>query len=157
MTRDNIDKKLISIRAMYYEKRDYQNLLRGYNSVLAEAERIGAEPDALAICCRDIADILYEMGRKREAYQMYDRSLSCNVSDTDIKVQTLMNKGLSQFQDGNKEVGKSLLEEAMQLEVFNPTLKYFLVLNYRNLLRLLDKKIEPERHLLTQRLWKKEE
>jgi len=153
MTRAVMEQKLDAVRRKYLTAGDLKGTLTEYEKLLVEAEKSGAETDALAMCCRDTADILYEVGRKEDAYEMYDRALGYSVSDVDIRAQTLHNKGLSKFQDGETDYGIELMkrsvEEASKCQYGKRCrLRKMILDNYRELLASLEKKEDLDVSLL---------
>ena len=150
ITRKYVSVQLDTTRRERFERGDLEGTLTGYQDILQRCETEGAEEDALAVCCRDTADILYEIGRKGEAYQMYDRALMYDVTDKNIRAHTLLNKGLSFVQEGRKDDGLKLLEEAGRIAIQNE-LKTVINNNYKLLSRSIAQKTEPEVLLATER------
>ena len=112
-TVQQIEKTLEYIRRHFFERGDLSGTLQHYQQVLSECEQHAVPPDAFAICCRDIADVLFELHKKPEAYAMYDRALSYKLIDLNIRAHTLMNKGISLVRDGRAHEGVVLLQEAL--------------------------------------------
>ena len=149
LTRVQVDRELDRIRRIYFERGDLRGTLIRYRTVLIDCQTQGAEEDAFAICCRDIADILYALDRKEEAFRMYDRALGYNVLDKNVRAQTLMNKGISLIQEGKQNDAEPFLKEAC--EISTPPFQQTAVKNYQLLLKALSENNQIEVYFETQR------
>ena len=141
--------RLDQVRRVYFEQGDLERTLQGYTVILAECEAAGAEIDALAMCCRDIADILYELGEKADAFKMYDRALAYVVSDENIRAHTLMNKGICLIQEGKREGSIALFAEANHLG--SGPLKQIVEQNYKVALAILRSQEKADVDVKTER------